>query len=133
MTWLSVFFSLYSLVIAIVYTFALLLGYRLQGLRGLILAAGAAFLLLAAKHVYMVYRLSADLGASVPAWIHAVAAVGLMGQLLLPALLVHRVTLRNAQALPVAAIAGVAGYFVAGLIMAAIGAVVVIIVASSRL
>jgi hypothetical protein len=43
-----------------------------------------------------------------------------MGQLLLPALLVHRVTLRNAQALPLAAMAGVAGYFVGSLLVTAI-------------
>jgi hypothetical protein len=49
------------------------------------------------------------------------------------ALLVHRVTLRNAQALSLAAMAGVAGYFAGGLIMTGILGVLVIILATSGL
>ena len=64
-----------------------------------------------------------------PAWLHASGAAYLLGQLLLPALLVYRVSLRNRQAYPLATMAGVAGYFVGGLIMSGILVVLVIIIA----
>lgn len=122
MKWLSSMFSIRALLIAAGYSFLLLIAYRRAGWRGGVGVAVVAFLLLGALRL----RVLLDISSVPRSTAYVIVGTVLVGQILLPALLVHRMNQRKPTAPAWALLSGVAGYFLGEIVMTGVMVIVLI-------
>lgn len=123
MNWLSSMFSLRAIIMATGYSVLLLIAYRRAGWRGGLSAAAVAFVLFGAKGL----RALLGFGPQATPTAYAIVGAVLLGHILLPALWVHRVNRRKPTEPAWAVLAGIAGYFLAEIVIT--GVVLIVLIA----
>lgn len=122
MDWLSSVFSIRAILMAAGYSVLLLIAYRRAGWRGGVGAAALAFLLFGAS----VWRALLSMGSLARPSAYVLLGLVLLGHILLPALWVHRVNRRRPTEPVWAVLAGIAGYFLAEIVITGVALIVVI-------
>jgi hypothetical protein len=118
--WLTSAFTFSEFLVAAAYALLLVISYRQAGWRGGVGIAGLALVALGVMRV----RVLLGFGPLITPIAYVFMGTTLLGQLLLPALWVHRMVARQPPVLGWTVVAGVAGYFLGGLIMSGVTLVI---------
>jgi hypothetical protein len=122
MSWLSSVFSIRAILMAAGYSVLLLIAYRRAGWRGGVGVAALAFVLFGASAL----RALLGIGSLASPSAYVIVGAVLLGHVLLPALWVHRVNRRKPTEPVWPVLAGIAGYFLAEIVITGVAMIVVI-------